>query len=666
MCGIVGAIDSNPNGLIEKVTRANNNLSHRGPDGNGIKSFDHESKSIVFAHSRLSIIDLSNLGYQPMCSEDGRYWITYNGEVYNYKEIRSELIDLGYSFKSDTDTEVLLNSWIEWGSICLTKFTGMFAFVIYDLDKKRVYCVRDAFGIKPFYYFASKERFYFSSEIPSLFLLIDEKKKLNPASVVNYLLRSSYDVAEYTLTREIIALKPGCFLTINLDNLLELKEERWWKPSIEENRRISFNDSVVKLRELFLKSVKLHMRSDVPIGAALSGGIDSSAIVCAMRYLEPNIPIHTFSYIASNSSVDEEKWIDIVNNHVGAIPHKIQLSYKNLADEIDDLIKAQGEPFGSTSIYAQYRVFKSAKENGITVILEGQGADEMLAGYFGYPEHVSMSYFDKGAFLRLFKFLHSWSKLHNQPSKPIVKYIFSYSISILLKGVSKNIKRFYRLISSFHKVEPGKNSLTNGIRGLINKFYKTATPVWLVADADQLMKEANDQINQEDEEIPIRGRRLVYELRRSLVGHHRAGINSLLRHGDRNAMKWSVEGRVPFLTIEMAEFLLSLPEDYLLSKDGLTKNVFRQAMRGIVPDEILDRTDKIGFATPEQEWTRNMNVDEIERVISDVDFLNEIELQNEVKETLNGSRPFSWFAWRVINFSRWLEVNKTHIESNVR
>ena len=252
MCGIIGAIEVDAGDLFKKVSLANETLSHRGPDGKGLESFSFQDKTIVLAHSRLSIIDLSDLGKQPMISGGGKHWITFNGEIYNYKEIRDDLIQLGYSFKSDTDSEVLLNSWIEWGPGCLTRFVGMFAFAIYDIEKSRLFCVRDAFGIKPFFYFIDKKRFFFSSEIPSLFPLIDEKKQLNAGSVVNYLLRSSYDVAEFTLTREVRALKPGYFLEIDLDGDLQVVEERWWNPSIAENQDISFDVAAGKLRELFL------------------------------------------------------------------------------------------------------------------------------------------------------------------------------------------------------------------------------------------------------------------------------------------------------------------------------------------------------------------------------------------------------------------------------
>jgi len=641
MCGILGAIDFNGEGLIDKVSFGNKCLSHRGPDGKGIKSFKARDKCIVFAHSRLSIIDLSYLGHQPMSSADGRYWITFNGEIYNYKELREELVALGYEFVSHTDTEVLIYCWAEWGSHCIKRLNGMFAFVIYDVERKKIYCVRDAFGIKPIFFTHSEEKFYFSSEVPPLLTMMNKKLELNQQSVINYLIKGGYDIGKDTFLEEVNALEPGTYLTLDISDKFVLKKERWWRPSIVENSTISFNEAKDKLRCLFLESVRVHMRSDVPIGAALSGGIDSSSIVCAMRYLEPDMPIHTFSYLAQDAGLNEEKWVDIVNEHVNAIPHKIKLDSKELASDINDLTKAQGEPFGSTSIYAQYRVFKHAKESGVTVLLEGQGADELLAGYMGYPVHASMSYVDKNQYAKLIKFLKSWSKVTGRSIKPVLK---SLSLEIVKHILIKT--KLYRLRERYRK----ERVLT--------------IPDWLLVDINSV-KNTSKADNSSDE--VFYGRRLVAELRRSVMGQYEMGLNSLLRHGDRNSMKWSVEGRVPFLTTEIAEFLLSLPEEYLLSKEGTTKYIFREAMRGIVPNEILDRSDKIGFATPEKEWISDINNDITDWVknTSNIPFLDGIKIQEELKESLNGSKPFSWMTWRIINFCNWLVINKTHIETKL-
>jgi asparagine synthase (glutamine-hydrolysing) len=640
MCGIIGAINANGEGLAERLSIAHSMLSHRGPDGKGVKSFEYNGKNIFLAHSRLSIIDLSELGHQPMSSFDSRYWITYNGEIYNYKELKVELIDLGYSFVSDSDTEVLIYSWAEWGEDCLKKFIGMFAFVLYDSVNHKVYCVRDAFGIKPFYYFKSKKQFYFASEIPALHILIDQELTISQFTALNYLLKSSSDAGEDTIIEEVKALKPGSLLTITLEGDIEIEYKRWWWPSLKENKNISFQEATEKIRELFLKSIKIHMRSDVRIGATLSGGIDSSAVVCAMRYLEPDLPIHTFSYIASDTDKNEESWVDLVNNHINAIPHKLELSSDDLVNDIEDLIKTQGAPFSTTSIYAQYRIFKLAKDNGVKVTLEGQGADELLAGYFGYPQWAAMSYVDKWEFLKLYRFLKSWSRLHGQPIRPILLYIKESIITNLFKSkFILGLRRVYRFIRP-KSVNVESTSIQQSF------------PKWFI------VKDSNDEdgfkktlMSGSEEATP--GRRLVGELRRNLMGEFDVGINGLLRYSDRNAMRFSIESRVPFLTIEMAEFLLSLPESFLLSEDGVTKHVFREAMRGIVPDKVLDRVDKIGFATPDLAWTSLLEYKTITKQLDKIDFIDQEKLIDEVRSILEGRQPFSWLAWRVINFSYW-------------
>jgi asparagine synthase (glutamine-hydrolysing) len=640
MCGIIGAINVNGEGLAERLSLAHSMLSHRGPDGDGVKYFEYDGKNIFLGHSRLSIIDLSELGHQPMSSFDSRCWITFNGEIYNYKELKVELIALGYSFVSDTDTEVLIYSWAEWGEDCLRKFIGMFAFVLYDSVNHKVFCVRDAFGIKPFYYSESKNQFYFASEIPALHILVDQELTISQSTTFNYLLKSSSDAGEDTMIEEIKALKPGSLLTITLEGDLKIEFKRWWWPSLEEDKNITFKEATEKVRELFLNSVRLHMRSDVRIGATLSGGIDSSAVVCAMRYLEPDLPIHTFSYIASASDINEESWVDLVNNHINAIPHKLELNSEDLVNDIDDLVKTQGAPFSTTSIYAQYRIFKLAKDSDVKVTLEGQGADELLAGYFGYPEWAAMSYVDKGEFLKLYRFLKSWSRLHGQPIRPILLYIKESIITNVFKSkLILGLRRVYRFI----RPKPSNVEPTS---------IQQTFPKWIIVKdskvEDDLMKAPMSRL---EEVTP--GRRLVSELRRNLMGEFDVGINGLLRYSDRNAMRFSIESRVPFLTIEMAEFLLSLPESYLISKDGVTKHVFREAMRGIVPDKVLDRVDKIGFATPDLAWTSLLDYNKITKQLDNLDFIDQEKLMDEVRGILEGKQSFSWLAWRVINFSYW-------------
>lgn len=638
MCGIIGAVEVKNLSLEERVENGLETLVHRGPDGQGLEVFESLNHQICLGHRRLSIIDLSNLAKQPMCSEDDRYWITYNGEVYNYKELKKELSGLGHHFQSTSDTEVLINSWIEWGADSLLKFKGMFAFTLLDKKENYLYCARDAFGIKPYFYTLNDQSFYFSSEEPALLAMLEGNVNLNDNSVFKYLSKGQYDDSEETFIEEIKSLEPGTFLKISLtDDKLISEKKRWWKPSLKENKVISFKEAADHLGKLFLDSVRIHMRSDVPIGAALSGGIDSSAIVCAMRYLEPDMPIHTFSYIAEDKLISEESWIDLVNDHVKAIPHKIHVNPNQLLNDIDDLTIAQGEPFGSTSIYAQYQVFKCASESGVKVVLEGQGADELLGGYFGYPFQKVSSLVENLRFLGAYRFLNHWSKLHGKPKKPILKALAQEKVRAIL--ISSGLY---------------------GLRQNQKERKKSSWPSWLK------LEEIKFKDRDHDKRKGLKGRRLVEELNRSVIGNAGMGLASLLRHGDRNAMNWSVEGRVPFLTTEMAEFLFSLPEEYLVSNSALTKNVFRESMRGIVPDKILDRTDKIGFATPEKNLVERMINEDFSfmKPLNSFAYLDSQAIQTEITEILQGQKPFSWFPWRVVNLATWLKVNLKYINTS--
>jgi asparagine synthase (glutamine-hydrolysing) len=420
---------------------------------------------------------------------------------------------------------------------------------------------------------------------------------------------------------------PGHILTINLNqpNNTECIIKRWWWPDIKERWKGSFDEAALRLRELFLKNIRLHLRSDVPVGAALSGGIDSSAVVCGIRAVEPDIPIHTFSYIANNSSVNEEKWVDIINKYVGADSHKIYVNPSEIANNLDELIRYQGEPFGSSSIYAQYCVFGLAKDCGITVTLDGQGADELLGGYNGYPYARIRSLFEEMEITQLFKFLNNWSKW---PGRSRLEGLKFFGRGVLPESFFEIYKSRVK-----HRFEPS----------------------WLKME---LFKDMGISYCQENifPGEKCSGRRLMQTLRSSLT---LSGLTSLLRHGDRNSMCFGIESRVPFLTSEMAEFLLGLPEEYLVSAKGETKSIFRRAMKDIVPDEVLMRKDKIGFETPEKEWLLLM-ADEIRGWLNDshdIDFLNHTEMLRSFDAVLDGKMPFSFQVWRWINFVRWYQYN---------
>ena len=621
MCGFVGGFwSTNTSYASGQIRLGLDALRHRGPDHQGYEELVVPMGSVLLGHARLSVIDLSETAHQPMHSRDGRFTIVFNGEIYNYLELRAELKQCGVHFSTRSDTEVLLAAWAVWGVDALKRFIGMFAFVLVDREQQLLVAARDGFGIKPLYYAEDQDGFRFASELPALQALRSDRSQLNWQRTYDYLVHGEYDFGDDTFIKGVHSLTPGHILIVNLQsNRTQLQE--WWSPSIELATHIPFEEAALQLRKLMLSNVQMHLRSDVPLGAALSGGLDSSAIVCAMRHLNPDADIHTFSFIAEGTSVSEEYWVDRVNQYVGARAHKVSLTPEDLAADLDDLIRSQGEPFGSTSIYAQYRVYKLAKERGMTVILDGQGADELLGGYNAYPGQRVHSLLDNGRPGVAWQFLNAWSQWPGRSlGQGLKRTIGSYS-----KGY---LHQFLRRLD-----------------GMDN------TPTWILPGP---LREAgvNMQIPLLRNVYDKPGRRMMCSLASSM---RQRGLPALLRHADRNSMRFSVESRVPFLTHQLADFALGLPEEYLVSLQGESKHLLRAAMRGIVPDEVLDRRDKIGFATPEKEWLLGI-ADTIRGwLVEDVGlpFLDQNKLLDSFDEVVAGRRAYTWQVWRWINFIRW-------------
>lgn len=622
MCGILGGVwEQTDNFLEDRVKSALLKIRHRGPNDSGYEITSVRSNNLVLGHTRLSIIDLSNAGHQPMRSQDNRYSLIFNGEIYNYKELRGELISAGYSFKSDTDTEVLLVAWQHWKEASIKRFVGMFAFVVFDHEASTITCVRDAFGIKPFFYTFEEGNFLFASELPAIEVLKKNRVELNWQRSYDYLVHGDYDTNDQTFFKDVFHLSPGHIIRFNIGSRKLEASDPWYIPSLHERTDLSFTAAADELRERFLENIRLHLRSDVPLGAALSGGVDSSAVVCAMRYVEPDMPIHTFSYIAQGSTISEEHWADQINQHVGAHANKVVVSPNELLHDLDDMIRIQGEPFGSTSIYAQYRVYKLARDCGVTVTLDGQGADEMLAGYSGYPGQRIRSMIERGEYVRALSFLNKWSKWPGRR---------------LTWGVGSTLGQFTSgWVNDFLRSLDGRKNIPNWMDGGV------------LAEGNVLC--GNTRRNCA---IQLEGRRLTSELATSL---HYRGLQHLLRHGDRNSMRFSIESRVPFLTTGLTEFLLSLPENYLISDAGETKHIFRAAMRGIVPDQSLDRRDKIGFQAPEKDLLIS-NASTIRswlEVDLGIPFLKSNSLLKSFDSIVCGKSKFTSEVWRWTNFYRW-------------
>jgi asparagine synthase (glutamine-hydrolysing) len=623
MCGIVGGFwTREPETLEHRFEECLESIRHRGPDDRG--SFIHRDTfgAVALGMTRLSIIDLSCAGHQPMKSPDGRWTLVFNGEIYNYRELRRDLQAQGMTFTSDSDTEVLLAAWITWGQGCLTKLVGMFAFAIYDRDSGTIICVRDAFGIKPLYFAAENGSFVFASEMPTLLQLQPGNNRLNRQRAFDYLIFGVHDQDFDTFVAGVSHLPPAHLVRLSVREPGSL--ERWWKPRIDKSYELGFNAAAEELRELFLDTVKLHLRSDVPLGAMLSGGIDSSALVCAMRHLEPDMPIHTFSFIAADAVISEEKWVDIVNSRVGALVHKVFVNEEDLARDLPDLIRTQGEPFGSTNIYAQYRVFQAAREAGITVVLEGQGADELLAGYDGYGGQRMRSLFESFDIGGMVRFAREWKRWPGRENASAWRALVGqllpdslYAPGLRFANIDMNPPWINRHAFREDGISPRPNRSTRTAEG--------------------------------------RRRRVVEVLSLALTED---SLPTLLRYGDRNAMRFSIENRVPYLTIPMADFVLGLPEEFLISPSGETKSVFRAAMRGIVPDEILDRRDKIGFDTPMKDWMSRFAPAIRERLghARQFAFLNPEEMVVSF-DAVSGQPQWNWQVWRMVNLIWWSQLH---------
>lgn len=631
MCGIAGLVVPPSRSLNrEIVEQLLSHLKHRGPDDQGVLLFGQDGVrlgrsvpervegEVLLVHQRLSILDLSKAGWQPMSSAGDRYHIVFNGEIYNYLELRAELEALGHIFFSNSDTEVLLTAYSHWGGECLNRLVGMFAFAILDTQERKVFLARDFFGIKPLYYTLWQGGFAFASEISPLLELPGVSRRVNPQRLYDYLRFGLTDRGRETLFADINQLPAAHYLEVKLDNPTQIEPLRYWQVDLSKRVELSFREAANQLRELFLESVSLHLRSDVPIGTALSGGIDSSAIVMAMRYLQPNLELHTFSYVASDPALSEERYIDIVGESAGAVMHKVQPEPKELVADFEDLIHAQGEPFGSTSIYAQHRVFRLAHQVGIKVMLDGQGADEILGGYLCYKGARLASLLRQHRWVEAYQFMQAASATPGMGSRLLGQWAINYML-------------------------PPKMQVP--ARKLVGK---DLTPPWLNTS---WFKERQAHPNLFD----YTGSKTI--LRESLSDSLMETLPSLLRYEDRNSMAFSIESRVPFLTPKLVSFMLALPEEYIIAPDGTSKAVFRRAMKEIVPDSILERKDKIGFTTPEASWLTALKpwVESTlkSEVAGQISVFNLKEVEREWELMLTGTKPFNFNTWKWINLIEW-------------
>lgn len=634
MCGIAGIVQTRDADLEQALQDLSGALVHRGPDDLGYLQWDGGSrlhlartttrqKTLVgFAHRRLKIIDLSDTGWQPMTSADARYHLIFNGEIYNYVELRRELSGLGHVFRGTSDTEVLLAAFAEWGTKLFPRLVGMFAFAVLDTTRRRVTIARDPFGIKPLFMSRTASSFAFASELNALLQISPHIPKAHPSAVYDYLRYGWTDHRSETLVLGVERVDPGHFLTIDVDTLDTLEQTQYWtwQPTVETR---SFNDVSLEIRRHFLENIDLHLRSDVAVGAALSGGIDSSAVVSGMRQVGGSaLDINTFTYVGEGAD-NEQHWAEMVVDHVGANSHTVRLAAEDLAVRYDALILTQGEPFGGLGIAAQQAIFASAAQEGVKVVLDGQGADELLGGYGNFVAARASGLLAKGRLLKAVRLARAASQ---QAGKEGLATTLGRSLTPLLPG---HMSRRISHSRTGGAIAPWMSKEWFFDRGVFGHY-------------------------------PTSG-----EDRRSLHGSlmdtlTNVGLPALLRYEDRNSMAFSIESRVPFLTTSFAELLLGLPDEWVISDRAITKFAFRKAMRGVVPDAVLDRQDKLGYTTPTSMLLRDQRPWTTPIVSRMADGRAHPVNLGYVQDLIDGmssrNGDGSSELWRSLNLARWAEL----------
>jgi asparagine synthase (glutamine-hydrolysing) len=582
MCGIVGLIDFREDGAKGRVERAGKLLSHRGPDDASIWVDRAGSEDVVLGHRRLSIIDLSCAGAQPMLQmadgamrptrsgdERARLALVYNGEIYNYLELREELRADGIQFTSTSDTEVLLAAYARWGEECLPRLNGMFAFAVWDTQRRRLFCARDRFGEKPFYYALDRQRgrFAFASEVKALIGLGAALANLNVHRVYRFMRFGEQSGVDETIWDGVHRLLPSSSLVLQVTGQnLELRTRRYWDVSVAPTGPHDLQRAAAGFAELFRDSVRLRLRSDVPVGTSLSGGLDSSSVLCQIHALGAAADQKAFTARMNDPALDEGKHVDVVLSATGVAGFSVVPHAAEFLASFDDLAFHQEEPFETTSIFASYLVQRLARTHGVTVMLDGQGADEYLAGYAHYPAVILSDFARRGRF-------RAW---HRERS--------AVKSSLRVDPVPWRAALQYWLASL------GKRS--NGASTLKVDMERDVS--FLNPDIQQ------DFRHEEPRTVAVEGDALKARLYVDLMHGH---LQELLRYADRNSMAASREIRLPFLDHRLVEYSLSLPSRFLLG-DGTSKRVLREAMRGVVPLEILARRDKVGFVAPWASWWR--------------------------------------------------------------
>lgn len=607
MCGIAGFYGFKNNDLIRQISKQ---IEHRGPDGEG---FFYDGETATLVNRRLAIIDRQG-GDQPIFNEDDSIVVVYNGEIYNFKELKRELEKAGHIFKTKTDTEVIVHAYELWGEACFEKFNGMFAIALYDKKKKKLVLARDHFGIKPLYFSRLKNNsLIFSSEISPIINSGMVKKTPNDRIIYRYLAFRVHDDNEETFFKGINRLMPGQMLIVEKEGIKLVSYSKLQEEVLQSEEQAFRKEHIEQFKDKLETSLRMRLVSEVPVGTSFSGGLDSSTVVAMVHELlkkkDKDVSAvgnqqNTFSAVFPNSSNNEEEYIDkLIRNKREISSHKVFPTPEEFFAEIEEFVKTQEEPTISTGPYAQYKVMQEAKKY-VTVLLDGQGADEMLAGYLPYYFVYLRELRKKGRFLKL-----------------LIEMIMS--LDILFKFSTIKL----RTTTGFNKVIPIK---------------KILTPEFMQKHKEEVFETTNDDLK----------KRLSEDIFQN-------SLPSLLRYEDKNSMKYSIEGRVPYLDFELLRFVFGLTPDAII-KHGWNKYILRKSVNKLLPRMIVKRRDKIGFTTPENEWFLRMKNKIYGIFLSESfasrSYLNQAEIIKAFQKFIEEKTDDSMLFWRFINLEIWLRV----------
>lgn len=637
MCGINGyVLSSHVYGLSDEscINQMNAAIFHRGPDDSGF--FLSEDKTVALGMQRLSIIDIS-AGSQPMYSDDKQIITVFNGEIYNYKELRNLLkSDYGVRFDTNSDTEVILRGYEIWGNEIFSRLNGMFAISIYDTFKNKLILSRDRTGEKPLYYYPKHNLFAFCSELKSL-KSFWKHYSIEPPKIskeaLNLYLTLTYIPCPYSIYEGVYKLEPGTFIELDTVNLSFNINKYWNILPLSQEYLSDYGKAKNTLKDLVYDSVEKRMISDVPYGAFLSGGVDSSIIVAVMADLKPNNRIKTFSIISSNKKFDESERSKSVSKHCNTEHYPIMLDLHDIKENIDSIILNYDEPFADSSALPAYFVSKKTKEY-VTVALTGDGGDEVFGGYNRYK---------MVEYAKLYK-KYIPDNIHKKIVKPIIG---QYKLNKDDRGFIFQAKKFVNAVSASEYFNM-TNIMCLGFNRTL--FCDLLNPDWQSINFESLFK---DYYNQIERLTPLKKAR-YFDLKICLEG-------DMLVKVDRASMFNSLECRPPFLDHRLIEFSYQLPDDFLIS-NGVTKRILKETFSDMLPKGLFNLS-KSGFGIPIGDWLRGELKKELE-YLSRIDFLNEQGIFNPTQidklifEHLSGKNDSTFKVWTFYCFQKWFVNNQ--------